>query len=40
VLANPIVAFNAGSLTESIILAAEDYRRVAQATVFAFGKGP
>jgi Ala-tRNA(Pro) deacylase len=38
VLANDIVAFNAGALTESIILATEDYRRVAQPTIFTFAK--
>jgi Ala-tRNA(Pro) deacylase len=38
VLANPIVAFNAGSLTESIILASADYLRVAQPEVFTFAK--
>jgi prolyl-tRNA editing enzyme YbaK/EbsC (Cys-tRNA(Pro) deacylase) len=36
VLANEVVAFNAGSLTESIILATADYRRVAQPVVFDF----
>jgi prolyl-tRNA editing enzyme YbaK/EbsC (Cys-tRNA(Pro) deacylase) len=30
-LANDRVAFNAGSLTDSIIMSAEDYRRVAKA---------
>ncbi len=35
--ANPRIAFNAGSLTDSIILAVPDYLRVAQPTrVFAF----
>jgi prolyl-tRNA editing enzyme YbaK/EbsC (Cys-tRNA(Pro) deacylase) len=33
---NPIIAFNAGSLTDSLILAVEDYRRVAQPAVFSF----
>jgi Ala-tRNA(Pro) deacylase len=36
VLANEVVAFNAGSLTESIILATADYRRLAQPVVFDF----
>jgi prolyl-tRNA editing enzyme YbaK/EbsC (Cys-tRNA(Pro) deacylase) len=36
---NDRVAFNAGSLTESIILSSEDYRRVANPTVLAFA-GP
>jgi Ala-tRNA(Pro) deacylase len=33
---NDVIAFNAGSLTESIILSAQDYLRVAQAEVFPF----
>lgn len=36
VLENPRIAFNAGSLTDSMILAIEDYRRVAQPEVFGF----
>jgi prolyl-tRNA editing enzyme YbaK/EbsC (Cys-tRNA(Pro) deacylase) len=36
VFENSVVAFNAGSLTDSIILAVEDYRRVAHPNVFAF----
>lgn len=35
-LANPRIAFNAGSLTHSIIVAVEDYRRVAQPTILPF----
>jgi Ala-tRNA(Pro) deacylase len=38
VLANEIIAFNAGSLTESIILATPDYVRVAEPTVLTFAK--
>lgn len=34
--ANPRIAFNAGSLTHSIILAMEDYLRIAQPTIFRF----
>ncbi|MGE3541002.1 MAG: YbaK/EbsC family protein [Candidatus Tectimicrobiota bacterium] len=34
--ANPRIAFNAGSLTHSIILAMEDYLRLARPTVFRF----
>jgi len=36
VLENERIAFNAGSLTDSIILAVEDYRRLAQPEVFGF----
>jgi prolyl-tRNA editing enzyme YbaK/EbsC (Cys-tRNA(Pro) deacylase) len=36
VFENERVAFNAGSLTDSIVMAAGDYRRVAGAEVFAF----
>jgi prolyl-tRNA editing enzyme YbaK/EbsC (Cys-tRNA(Pro) deacylase) len=36
VFENERVAFNAGSLTDSIVMAASDYRRVAGAEVFAF----
>ncbi len=36
VLANSRIAFNAGSLTDSIILAIEDYRRLAQPEIFRF----
>lgn len=34
ILANDRIAFNAGSLTTSIIMSVADYRRLAQATVF------
>lgn len=37
ILANEKIAFNAGSLTDSLILAVPDYMRVANATVFKFG---
>lgn len=36
VFENEKVAFNAGSLTDSIVMSAEDYRRVAQPTLLAF----
>ena len=36
---NERMAFNAGSLTDSIFLRTEDYRRVARPTVFRFGLG-
>jgi prolyl-tRNA editing enzyme YbaK/EbsC (Cys-tRNA(Pro) deacylase) len=36
VFANAVIAFNAGSLTDSLILAVEDYRRLAAPTVFPF----
>jgi Ala-tRNA(Pro) deacylase len=36
VLENPRVAFNAGSLTDSMIMAIDDYRRLAQPEVFCF----
>jgi Ala-tRNA(Pro) deacylase len=37
VFENDRIAFNAGSLTDSIVMATSDYRRVAGAEVFAFG---
>jgi prolyl-tRNA editing enzyme YbaK/EbsC (Cys-tRNA(Pro) deacylase) len=36
ILANRRIAFNAGSLTDSIIMAVDDYIRVAQPTVLRF----
>ena len=36
VLENPKVAFNAGSLTDSIIIGIEDYKRIANGEVFGF----
>ena len=36
ILANPRIAFNAGSLTDSIVVSVEDYLRVAKPTVFEF----
>lgn len=36
VFENQRIAFNAGSLTDSIIMAIEDYRRLAKPEVFAF----
>lgn len=38
VLANDRIAFNAGSLTDSIIMAAGDYRRLAGGDVFPFAE--
>jgi prolyl-tRNA editing enzyme YbaK/EbsC (Cys-tRNA(Pro) deacylase) len=35
---NPRIAFNAGSLTNSIIMSVDDYIRVAQPRVFAFSQ--
>lgn len=35
---NAKIAFNAGSLTDSLILATADYLRVASGEVFAFGR--
>jgi len=36
ILENEVIAFNAGSLTTSIIMAVDDYLRVASPTVFGF----
>jgi Ala-tRNA(Pro) deacylase len=36
VFTNDRIAFNAGSLTDSIVMSAEDYRRLAAPEVFAF----
>jgi Ala-tRNA(Pro) deacylase len=36
ILENRVIAFNAGSLTSSIILAVEDYLRIAKPTVLRF----
>ncbi len=38
VLAHERVAFNAGSLTDSIIMSAADYQRAARPTFFAFAQ--
>jgi Ala-tRNA(Pro) deacylase len=35
-LANPVIAFNAGSLTDSVVLAVEDYVRAARPEVVPF----
>ena len=35
---NERIAFNAGSLTDSVVMEVEDYLRVAQATVMGFSK--
>jgi prolyl-tRNA editing enzyme YbaK/EbsC (Cys-tRNA(Pro) deacylase) len=40
VCANPVIAFNAGSLTDSIILTTEDYLRVARPTVVPLAGPP
>jgi Ala-tRNA(Pro) deacylase len=36
VLENPVIAFNAGSLTDSMILAVEDYRKAAEPHIVSF----
>jgi Ala-tRNA(Pro) deacylase len=36
VFTNSRIAFNAGSLTDSIVMAVEDYRRIAKPSIFAF----
>jgi prolyl-tRNA editing enzyme YbaK/EbsC (Cys-tRNA(Pro) deacylase) len=36
VFENAVIAFNAGSLTDSIIMGVEDYRRIARPTVVPF----
>jgi prolyl-tRNA editing enzyme YbaK/EbsC (Cys-tRNA(Pro) deacylase) len=38
ILANERIAFNAGSLTDSIILSVSDYMRLANPTVFRFAE--
>jgi prolyl-tRNA editing enzyme YbaK/EbsC (Cys-tRNA(Pro) deacylase) len=38
ILANKKIAFNAGSLTDSIILSVDDYLKVAQPTIFDFSR--
>lgn len=40
ILANEKIAFNAGSLTDSIVMSVEDYRKAAEPTVFAFSESP
>lgn len=39
ITANPRIAFNAGSVTDSIILDTNDYLKVAQGEIFTFSKG-
>ncbi len=39
ILANPRIAFNAGSLTHSLILSVDDYVRVARPTIVRFAAG-
>jgi prolyl-tRNA editing enzyme YbaK/EbsC (Cys-tRNA(Pro) deacylase) len=36
ILDNERIAFNAGSLTDSIIMSVDDYLRIARPTVFVF----
>ena len=38
ILANKVIAFNAGSLTDSIIMPVPDYVRIAKPEVFAFAQ--
>lgn len=38
IIQNPKIAFNAGSLTDSIIMKVEDYLKMAQPTIFLFGE--
>lgn len=38
ILENTKIAFNAGELTESIIMSVDDYLRIARATVFPFAQ--
>ena len=38
ITSNDRIAFNAGSLTDSIIMKMEDYLRVAQPTIFSFSE--
>lgn len=38
IVRNQKIAFNAGSLTDSIIMSVQDYMKVAQPTVFDFSK--
>jgi Ala-tRNA(Pro) deacylase len=40
ILANDKIAFNAGSLTDSIIMSVEDYIRLARPEVFCFAAQP
>lgn len=40
IVANERIAFNAGSLTDSIIMSVEDYMRIAKPETFRFGKAP
>lgn len=40
VLANDKIAFNAGSLTDSVVMQTEDWRRIARPEVLAFTKQP
>jgi len=39
ITANAVIAFNAGSLTDSLILATPDYLRIAKPEVFQFAVG-
>ena len=40
ILENDRIAFNAGSLTDSVFMVVEDYTRVAKATIFRFSLPP
>jgi prolyl-tRNA editing enzyme YbaK/EbsC (Cys-tRNA(Pro) deacylase) len=40
VLENPVIAFNAGSLTDSIVMPVADYARLAQPAIFPFSADP
>ena len=40
ILANDRIAFNAGSLTDSLVLATSDYMKVSGGTVFRFSERP
>ena len=38
IFANERIAFNAGSLTDSIVMSTADYRRIAQPVEFSFAR--
>ncbi len=40
IVANDRIAFNAGSLTDSIVMSVEDYLKVAEPVVFPFAQQP
>jgi prolyl-tRNA editing enzyme YbaK/EbsC (Cys-tRNA(Pro) deacylase) len=39
VIANDKIAFNAGSLTDSVIMSVNDYKKIADPVIFDFSKG-